>query len=167
MGRLTSAIPIRPTEEMSYGWTMRKIGIQLPIDDEGRVFVWSVFWPNNQRPQEVRSVLVRSNQDRFWKDNSLFIKKENYRQTTNLAMLLKGLDTPSRADPGTIEKVEQEANYRTHDLEEQTTTPRSVSTANDPPSLRSLRDGLNRIRVRLSGCLVSTPELPGELNDLV
>lgn len=73
---------------------MRKIGIQLPVNHKRSVFVRSVLWANDERPQEIRSILVSANQDGFY---YRYLRKPKSQMCawTNLEEWLKVLDTPS------------------------------------------------------------------------
>lgn len=59
---LTSAIAISPAMEVCYRRALRKIGIEHPVDDEWRVFVRRVLRPYDETPQEIRPILVSTNQ---------------------------------------------------------------------------------------------------------
>ena len=62
-GSLTSSITIRPAKEMSNWWTMRKVGVQHPINHKRGIFVRGILRPNDKRTQQICSVLVCSHDD--------------------------------------------------------------------------------------------------------
>ena len=59
----TSAVPIRPAQKVRDRRRLWEVGVELPVDHEGGVFIWRVLRPNDQRSQQVRPVLVRADED--------------------------------------------------------------------------------------------------------
>jgi len=62
----TTAVSVRPAEEVSYWRTLGKVGVQHPINNKWRIFIWRVFWTNNQGTEQVRPVFVSSYDDGFY-----------------------------------------------------------------------------------------------------
>jgi len=61
----TSAVTIGPAEEVSFGRRVWEIRIQHPVDHEWGICVRCVFGADDERPQQICSVFVSANDDRF------------------------------------------------------------------------------------------------------
>lgn len=66
----TSAIAVRPAEEVRYGRCLREVGVEHPVDHERRVFVWRILRANDERSQKVRPILICAHEDGICRPSS-------------------------------------------------------------------------------------------------
>lgn len=64
--RVDPPVTICPAEEMCNRRCLRKRTVKSPVNDERRIFIWSVVWADDEAPQKIGTVFIRSDKYRTW-----------------------------------------------------------------------------------------------------